>query len=424
MSSFVSSEISDANDAEPFQPETFLSTDIWRSIPSSTHPPADDFVQSELHAPDASPLQEALLHRTCAQLILHSENPVHPYDIRGATLHSIIFLLCSRHSQAHEEFASTFFCTYRSFTTPETLFAKLSSLLEAAPPLKESVFRLLRHWFLNSFTDWSPGMKTELEALISRYKSSGTPLLSSSDALSLGKASSRSDINVAVRFLEKSYSKKCGEGTYRSVFASDASVDLKSLPPVLFHPRLESAKAWDAVSFIDLDNLEIARQFTITSSHFYAETQPVEFLDLAWSKDQLKHLAPNLIGMIQNFNRICAITSSLILDTPTLKERTRMMTKLIDIAGHFVELRNYDGAMAVISSLGSTALFRLRWTREALSKESTLKMNQIKDLFNPASSFSNYRQVIIQSHPPCIPFIGVYLTDPVSYTHLTLPTIA
>ncbi|MDP2437706.1 MAG: guanine nucleotide exchange factor [archaeon] len=447
----VASQLSEDGDSEDeFDPASALSEGTWKELPLSPQPPSKELIKLELESPELAPIREVIPHRNSPLLLVYPEVPKGLYRFKGASLNVAIFFLLYRplklRQDEHERFMASFFCTYRSFTTPETLFRKLKELL-AVPSLQESVFRLVRFWFLDAFTDWTSDMKKQLEQLIDQHKPSpslsdspsltesssspaesssspaesssspsASPLSSSSSCqaplLSGSMAvSSRSDIHVAVRFLEKSYAKKCGEGTYKSMFSSDASVDLKHIPAPLFHPRLQSAKAWAAVSFMELDSLEIARQFTITSSHFFAETQPVEFLDLAWSKESLKHLAPNLTGMIQNFNRISAICAALIIDTACFKDRIKMFIKWVDIAFHCHELQNFDGAMAVISALGGSPVFRLKFTRAGLPKESLQKWDLLKEIFNPTSSFAAYRQAILASCPPCIPFVGVYLTD-------------
>eukprot|EP00010_Vexillifera_abyssalis_P003031 CAMPEP_0201555756 /NCGR_PEP_ID=MMETSP0173_2-20130828/51115_1 /ASSEMBLY_ACC=CAM_ASM_000268 /TAXON_ID=218659 /ORGANISM="Vexillifera sp., Strain DIVA3 564/2" /LENGTH=275 /DNA_ID=CAMNT_0047967705 /DNA_START=86 /DNA_END=910 /DNA_ORIENTATION=- len=210
----------------------------------------------------------------------------------------------------------------------------------------------------------------------------------------------------AAEQLSTSYEKKCGRGTYSSLFGSDIMV-VNPPPPIL--PKISANHRWRDVEFFELNSLEFARQFTITSSHFYAEIKPIELLDCAWSK--AKHLAPNLLGMIENFNRLSRIASTLVCSEPKLKQRVKVYAKLVEIASCFLELNNYDGAMAIISGLANSAVNRLKFTKDALPQKVVTEQQRIKELFDSTGSYKTYRAHISAATPPCIPFVGVYLTD-------------
>lgn len=133
-------------------------------------------------------------------------------------------------------------------------------------------------------------------------------------------------------------------GTYKSLFSSGEVVD--NFPP----PKLPKESNWARVTFLDLDEEEIARQLTIRDSHLYADIQvsfithclfwdilnalfiqPVELLKLAWSKDEHKHKAPNVLELIERFNQFSAAASSVIVQCKKLKLRVAMVTKLIEV---------------------------------------------------------------------------------------------
>ena len=77
--------------------------------------------------------------------------------------------------------------------------------------------------------------------------------------------------------------------------------------------------------------MEIARQLTISEHHKYAEIQPVELQELAWSKPKLKHLAPDLLDMIAQFNKFSNAVSALIVTCPKLKLRKKVIEKFVRI---------------------------------------------------------------------------------------------
>jgi glycine hydroxymethyltransferase/Rap guanine nucleotide exchange factor 1 len=58
----------------------------------------------------------------------------------------------------------------------------------------------------------------------------------------------------------------------------------------------------------------------------------VELLNQAWNKPKLKYRSPNVLRLIGRSTAISMWVASCILWQPTLKERTRVLTKLINIA--------------------------------------------------------------------------------------------
>jgi RasGEF domain/RasGEF N-terminal motif len=382
--------------------------------------PNDKFVARSVDNDDTSTAMWASKrYMWSKRVIMHRPDAANMFEVRAATLNQMVLLLArpcvASQKKARSEYTSRFFCTYRSFTQPDVLFGKLVEVFEgpkegvrydaddAAEQLaanagdaddgndeeetmemREQTLKVLQHWFMRHFVEWSGAMKQRLEAVIAG-------------------ASSIERFQVAARFLEKSYAKKCGQGTYKSMFSSDANV---VDPPAPIVPA-----DWRSVDFLGLSAVEVARQFTITSYHFYAEIEEVELLDLAWSKAKLKHLAPNLLGLIENFNRLSAMTATLLVRTPSFKRRVLLWRMFIDIASAFVELNNFDGAMAVLSALGKSAVHRLKWTRESIGKRHTQEYERLAALFDPTGSYRAYREYIGHVHPPCLPFTGVYLTD-------------
>ena len=65
--------------------------------------------------------------------------------------------------------------------------------------------------------------------------------------------------------------------------------------------------------------------------NIYAELKPEEFQDLAWTKDNLKHRAQTLLRMVARFNHISIAFASLIVKEPKLKNRKKVLEKLIII---------------------------------------------------------------------------------------------
>lgn len=72
-------------------------------------------------------------------------------------------------------------------------------------------------------------------------------------------------------------------------------------------------------------------------------------------------------------------------------------------------MRNFSSMSAVVTALSSTVLQRLHLTWAHVGRTSHLPpLNQLND---PAGSFSACRHAQQNTDTPCVPFIGMYLTD-------------
>ena len=64
----------------------------------------------------------------------------------------------------------------------------------------------------------------------------------------------------------------------------------------------------------------------------YAEIKPEELQELAWSKEKLKHKAPNLLRMIDRLNHVSNAFVTMIVTEKRLKERKKIIEKLLRIS--------------------------------------------------------------------------------------------
>lgn len=75
------------------------------------------------------------------------------------------------------------------------------------------------------------------------------------------------------------------------------------------------------------------------------------------------------------------------------------------------KMNNYSTLTAILSALGSSPIHRLGRTWNAIDKKQRERIEQLKDLMASSKNFNIYRDVLRCSQPPCIPFLGVCLTD-------------
>lgn len=66
---------------------------------------------------------------------------------------------------------------------------------------------------------------------------------------------------------------------------------------------------------------------------------------------------------------------------------------------------------AVVSGLNSAPIHRLRRTWDLLPPRTIQVSEELNHLMNSSRNFSIYRETLHRMQPPCVPFLGVYLTD-------------
>lgn len=330
-----------------------------------------------------------------------------PYQIKGATIHKLIERLTSpsdAHAAAYDAYIATFFMTYRSFATPTIVLDLIirrykgpeNLNLEEAEKwdvpfsmIRRGACRALVHWFTNHYRDFSKDSKLKKTLL---------------DFQAWALENDPPSKNNLVGYLVKMLDKKNDKGTYTSLFDSGIMVDKDVCPdPVI-------PKSWQNITFMDLDDREIARQLSISQHHIYAEIQPEELQDLAWSKSKTKS-DQGLLLMIDQFNKFSNAVSSMLVTTPKLKLRKKLIEKLIRIASFLMEINSFDMVMAIISGFQNAAAHRLKFSFEAVSKKTTETLEQINTLFSSQNSYKAYREMLNKVAPPAIPFLGVYLSD-------------
>jgi len=94
-----------------------------------------------------------------------------------------------------------------------------------------------------------------------------------------------------------------------------------------------------------------------------------------------------------------------------IKNRVKVMEKLINLAYQLRLMNNFHYVIALISGLNNSSVHRLKWTNAKISKQSMKIRTELEVLMSMEGSFKNYRAAISKIKPPCIPYIGVCLTD-------------
>jgi hypothetical protein len=86
------------------------------------------------------------------------------------------------------------------------------------------------------------------------------------------------------------------------------------------------------VQLLDLHPLEVARQLTLIEHNLYRTITPCECLRQRWTSKDKATLAPNIIALIDRFNKVSRWCCSEIVREKDLKSRAVILNRFILIA--------------------------------------------------------------------------------------------
>ena len=171
-------------------------------------------------------------------------------------------------------------------------------------------------------------------------------------------------------------------------------------------------KSLRRIRFIEIDPIEIARQLTLMCSKLYNQIQPVECLNKAWSNNNSENNpAVNIKMMIEMSNQVTSWVALTILEERELKKRAANLKHFIYIADKCYSLNNFNTLMSILAGFNSAPIHRLRRTWEQLSSKNMSILESLKKIMDRNKNFSTYREQLHSVNPPCVPYLGIYLTD-------------
>ncbi|KAL6054788.1 Son of sevenless 1 [Balamuthia mandrillaris] len=310
------------------------------------------------------------------------------------------------------DYLAAFLLTYRTFTTPPELLDLLTARFNMPRPksptkqqleefetkrnrVRLRVFNVLKTWVSNHFYDFAEDSNL-LEVL--------------TDFIAHMELSGMETASTHLRnIIERKQNELKESKSYNKMFSKE--------PP---EPILPSGCTMNSTSpsnnqpLIDLnwDPLEVARQLTLIEYNLYKSIKPQECLNQAWTKKATRDTnAANIMAMITRFNAVSRWVATEIVKAESLKLRIDTLTMFIQIAMGCKSLNNYNGMMEIISGLQSSSIFRLKNTWGGLSGKLNKAYEDIKELMSRHNNYKVFREHLHNVDPPCIPYLGVYLTD-------------
>ncbi|KAJ6254674.1 ras guanine nucleotide exchange factor i-related [Anaeramoeba flamelloides] len=299
-------------------------------------------------------------------------------------------------------FLYVFLMTYQSFTTPGKLLYKLfqrydvpKSLQSKFPNEKEfenfkriiqiKTVNLLKLWIERHFLDFNQGFLDEIAQWIGRETK---------------KNSKNCNLFNQITSLIELKSQKDSEQTNSTNYTKEAPEP--KIPKNIFSKNLK---------LFDIDELEIARQISIIDFELFSKIKKAELLNCAWSKEKLKNRATNVLALMNRFEKMKNQFSNLIITEDRVKNRVKILNKIIKIAEHLYKLNNFHSLMGLLEVIDAPEIKRLNFTLNEIPPKYMEILQNLQQLMKGHSNYINYRKHLLSITSSCIPYIKLILND-------------
>ncbi|XP_025026620.1 ras-specific guanine nucleotide-releasing factor 1 isoform X1 [Python bivittatus] len=174
---------------------------------------------------------------------------------------------------------------------------------------------------------------------------------------------------------------------------------------------LQMATGVKAEPFENHSALEIAEQLTLLD-HLVFKTIPYEeFFGQGWMKVEKNERTPYILKNTKHFNDISNLITSEILRNEDMAARVSTVEKWVAVADICRCLHNYNAVLEITSAFNRSAIFRLKKTWMKVSKPTKAVIDKLQRLVSSEGRFKNLREALKNCDPPCVPYLGMYLTD-------------
>eukprot|EP00762_Andalucia_godoyi_P001105 ANDGO_01991.mRNA.1 Ras guanine nucleotide exchange factor J len=165
------------------------------------------------------------------------------------------------------------------------------------------------------------------------------------------------------------------------------------------------------MDIMDWPASDIAKQLTLLDFAAFCSIPPKEFLGQAWMKSNRDEIAPCILRVTDRFNRTCRWIAFSILRHEDIRDRRTAYSKVLSVAEECRKLNNFNAVLVVVAALNNAAVHRLKRTREELPSKSSSLFMKLEQLVSRESSYKSLRDALHNANPPCVPYLGMYLTD-------------
>jgi hypothetical protein len=361
-------------------------------------------------ADDESEGESKMLEKTFAHELLHNKEG----QITGGTLPALVERMTTHDSTPDSMFVSTFYLTFRLFATPVELAKALIDRFEyvaqsphIAGPVRLRVYNVFKQWMESHWRELSDHEAlTVIEPFAKEHLTKVLPA-AGKRLLDLVQKVSSNDGPLVPRFVSAMGKTSTSIAQY---IPADAPLPASNMNKA----QTSALKNWKMggsnPSILEFDPLELARQLTIKEMNIFCSISPEELLGSEWTKRSGSN-AVNVRAMSTLSTDLSNLVADTILQYDDAKKRAVIIKHWIKIAHKCLELNNYDSLMAIICSLNSSTIVRLKRTWEVVSVRRKDMLKGLQAIVEPDKNYAVLRRRLNDHVPPCLPFVGTYLTD-------------
>ncbi|KAK4687519.1 son of sevenless, partial [Tremellales sp. Uapishka_1] len=342
----------------------------------------------------------------------------------GASLSVLVEKMTPHDATVDPTFWTTFFLTFRSFTTPTTMLEAVVQRYDLQPPqamtfgpreqaiwierkvvpVRLRIYNFLKAW-LEGF--WKSEDDAVLEYMMTFARDIMGSTLPAMAPRLMDAIQRRMDAPFSSGVIASEKSASMDRERSRSVSAPLAlgSVGLPPTPIITksLHSHLRNPSA--NINITDFDTLELARQFTIMESKLFGAIIPDDLLQSG------KRSIRELKALSTLSNQVTGWVADNILNEQDAKRRAALVKFYIKLADKCLGMNNFSTLFAVLAGLNNSTILRLKKTWDALSTKYKLTMERLNEVIVHTKNHQNYRNRLRDVSGPCLPFMGLVLSD-------------
>ncbi|XP_062559593.1 ras-specific guanine nucleotide-releasing factor 2-like isoform X2 [Armigeres subalbatus] len=178
------------------------------------------------------------------------------------------------------------------------------------------------------------------------------------------------------------------------------------LETLLMPPQTPSKESIETLSA-----LEIAEQMTYLDHQIFLAIRSEEFLGQAWMKSDKKSRAEHIILMTKRFNDGSRLVCSEIVSRSNMAARVAAIEKWTAVADICRCLHNFNGVLQICAAFTNAAVYRLKKTWDKVPRTIKSTITKLQAVVCSDGRFRVMREALHRCDPPCIPYLGMYLTD-------------
>ncbi|XP_026799655.3 ras-specific guanine nucleotide-releasing factor 2 [Pangasianodon hypophthalmus] len=183
----------------------------------------------------------------------------------------------------------------------------------------------------------------------------------------------------------------------------DTQLKIKDVLQTAEYPKMEC--------FDSLSAMELAEQITLLDHIVFRSIPYEEFLGQGWMKVDKNERTPYIMKTSQHFNDMSNLVASEIMSHTEVSSRANSIEKWLAVADICRCLNNYNGVLEITSALNRSAIYRLKKTWAKVCKQTKALMDRLQKTVSSEGRFKNLRETLKNCNPPCVPYLGMYLTD-------------